>query len=112
VKKRGSYWAFSDNTDTRGAAEDNYVPPPPEVLPELMAGLSKSVARLATNEPLAHAAVASFGFGFHQPFEDGNGRLHRYLLHDFMTRSRVLPGGLALPVSAAMLDDMRGYDDT
>jgi hypothetical protein len=29
-----------------------------------------------------------------------------------MTRSRVLPGGLALPVSAAMLDDMRGYDDT
>jgi len=89
----------------------HYVPPPPEVLTELMAGLAKSVARLATNEPLAQAAVASFGFVFHHPFEDGNGRLHRYLLHDFMTRSRVLPGGLALPVSAAMLDDMRGYDD-
>ena len=89
----------------------HYVPPPPGALTGLMAGLANAVARLGATEPLAQAAVASFGFVFHHPFEDGNGRLHRYLLHDFMTRSRVLPGGLALPVSAAILDDRRGYDD-
>jgi hypothetical protein len=89
----------------------HFVPPPPELLAEFMGGLTESVARLGATEPLAQAAVASFGLVFHHPFEDGNGRLHRYLLHDFMTRSQIIPGGLALPVSAAILDDMRGYDD-
>jgi hypothetical protein len=60
--------------------------------------------------PLAQAVVASFGFVFHHPFEDGNGRAHRFLLHDFMARNGVIPGGLALPVSAAILADMRAYD--
>lgn len=87
----------------------HYVPPPPEQVRGLMAGLAEAVAALRA-VPLAQAAVASFGFVFHHPFEDGNGRGHRYLLHDFMTRSGVIPGGLALPVSAAILADMRAYD--
>ena len=87
----------------------DYIPPPPEHLPGLMQGLAQSVSRLGA-EPLAQAAVASFGLVFHHPFNDGNGRLHRYLLHDFMARSRLMPSGLALPVSAAILEDMPGYD--
>jgi hypothetical protein len=87
----------------------DYIPPPPEHLPQLMQGLAQSVTQLGA-EPLAQAAVASFGLVFHHPFDDGNGRLHRYLLHDFMARSRLVPSGLALPVSAAILEDMPGYD--
>jgi len=86
----------------------DYIPPPPDHLPDLMQGLAQSVSRLGA-EPLAQAAVASFGLVFHHPFNDGNGRLHRYLLHDFMARSRLMPSGLALPVSAAILEDMPGY---
>jgi hypothetical protein len=89
----------------------HYVPPPPQPLTGLMAGWSEAISRLEAAAPLAQATVASFGFVFHHPFEDGNGRLHRYLLHDFMARRRVIPGGMALPVSAAILADMRGYDD-
>lgn len=88
----------------------HFAPPPPASLPALMNGLMQSVTRLGSAEPLAQAAVASFGLVFHHPFEDGNGRLHRYLLHDFMTRSKLIPSGLALPVSAAILDDLSGYD--
>lgn len=87
----------------------HYVPPPPALNRELMSGLAEAAAILE-HEPLAQAATASFGFVFHHPFEDGNGRLHRYLLHDFMTRRNLIPGGLALPVSAAILADMRAYD--
>jgi hypothetical protein len=87
----------------------HYVPPPPSLLPTLMPGLMRATASMG-QEPLAQAAVASFGLVFHHPFDDGNGRLHRYLLHDFMARSKVIPGGMALPVSAAILSDMQGYD--
>lgn len=87
----------------------HYVPPPPALLRDLMVGLAEATAALRS-VPVAQAAVASFGFVFHHPFEDGNGRAHRFLLHDFMVRSGTIPGGLALPVSAAILSDMRAYD--
>lgn len=87
----------------------HYVPPPPEHVRDLMEGWAEAAAALGA-VPLVQAAVASFGFVFNHPLEDGNGRAHRYLLHDFMTRSGVIPGGLALPVSAAILADMRAYD--
>lgn len=87
----------------------HFIPPPPAQLSGLMQGLSDSVSRLEET-PLAQSAVASFGFVFHHPFDDGNGRLHRYLLHDFMARNKIMPTGLALPVSAAILEDMSGYD--
>ncbi|HEY9248186.1 MAG TPA: Fic family protein, partial [Rariglobus sp.] len=46
------------------------------------------------------------------PFEDGNGRIHRFLIHDTLVRRGVVPGGMALPVSAAILEDMAAYDRT
>lgn len=88
----------------------HYVSPPPSLLRELMNGLVATSSRLAGTEPVAQAAVAAFGFVFHHPFEDGNGRIHRFLIHDVLVRRAVVPGGMALPVSAAMLEDMASYD--
>jgi len=89
----------------------HYVPPPPDFLKNLMAGLARAVQRIdGGTSPIIQAAVASFGFVFLHPFEDGNGRIHRYLLHDFLTRNAITPSGTALPVSAAILEDMRSYD--
>jgi hypothetical protein len=88
----------------------HYVSPPPGLLRECMAGLAAATARLAQAEPLAQAAVAAFGFVFQHPFADGNGRLHRFLIHDVLVRRGVVPGGMALPVSAAILEDMASYD--
>lgn len=88
----------------------HYVSPPPTLLHELMPGWATVSARLAESEAVAQAAVAAFGFVFHHPFEDGNGRIHRFLIHDILVRRAVVPSGMALPVSAAILEDMAAYD--
>jgi len=90
----------------------HFVPPPPAFLKNMMEGLAGAVQRIEGAAPVIQAAVASFGFVFLHPFEDGNGRIHRYLLHDFLTRNAITPSGTALPISAAILEDMRSYDST
>lgn len=55
------------------------------------------------------AAMVSFGFVFIHPFEDGNGRLHRYLIHHILARKGFTQHGLIFPVSASILDHIDQY---
>jgi hypothetical protein len=55
------------------------------------------------------AAVLAFGFVYVHPFEDGNGRLHRYLIHHVLARRGYNPPGVHFPVSAAILDRIDDY---
>ena len=61
-------------------------------------------------DPIVQAAMLGFGFVYIHPFDDGNGRLHRYLIHHVLSRSGFTPEGLVLPVSAVMLARPREYD--
>lgn len=88
----------------------HYVCPPPELVPSLMAGLATVAARTTGLSPLLSAAVVSFGFVFVHPFDDGNGRLHRFLIHDLLQRGGFVPPGVMLPVSATMLRRLAEYD--
>ncbi|PJA25507.1 MAG: hypothetical protein COX57_03005 [Alphaproteobacteria bacterium CG_4_10_14_0_2_um_filter_63_37] len=88
----------------------HYVCPPPELVPSLMRGLARCAQTGQGIHPIVHATVVAFGFVFIHPFEDGNGRLHRFLIHDFLRRGGVAPAGVMLPVSAAMLRRMGDYD--
>jgi len=90
----------------------HYVSPKPEDLGELMAGWIACHARLQASaiDPVVQAAVLGFGFVFLHPFDDGNGRLHRYLIHHVLARRGFTPPGLVLPVSAVMLAEPRAYD--
>ena len=56
------------------------------------------------------AALLSFGFVFIHPFEDGNGRIHRFLIHHVLARHDVTPQGAIFPISAAMIRNMAAYD--
>ena len=56
------------------------------------------------------AAVAAFGFVFIHPFDDGNGRIHRFLVHHILSKLGFTPAGILFPVSAAMLRDRLAYD--
>lgn len=83
---------------------------PPSYLVDVMAGLSEFFAASESLHPILRAAAVSFPFVFVHPFEDGNGRLHRYLVHDMLARGGIGGDGMILPVSAEILANLRVYD--
>lgn len=94
----------------RGAAGVSYVPPPPEMVEGLMAGILELANNPRSEIPaLIHAAVVSFGFVLIHPFMDGNGRLSRYLVHHCLGQSGLLPEAFVLPMSVAMKRNESDY---
>jgi Fic family protein len=57
----------------------------------LMTGLieTASLFKESNYPPVFAAAAIAFGFVFIHPFEDGNGRLHRYLIHHMLAERTV-----------------------
>ena len=92
--------------------EVHFIGPQPADVPRLMEGWNSLVRRLSGSEvdPVVAAAVSAFAFVFVHPFEDGNGRIHRWLVHQALASRGFGPEGTILPVSAAILRDRRGYD--
>lgn len=91
----------------------HFICPRPQDVPGLMAGWMASAARLDQGpvDPVVAAAVLAFAFVFIHPFEDGNGRIHRFLVHHVLAKRGFSPPGLIFPVSAAILRDRQGYDE-
>ena len=92
----------------------HFAAPKPEDLAELMEGLIDVHRRMDSSSlsPLVHAAVIAYAFVFFHPFEDGNGRIHRFLVHNILARRGFSPQGTMLPVSASMLKDRVRYDES
>lgn len=106
-----------------GQERIHYVAPKPEDLDELMAGFLTMAGQVAGRmvhgtgimtppevPVIVAAAVVSFVFNFLHPFSDGNGRIHRFLLHHVLARRRFGPEGIILPVSAVIVNRPREYD--
>jgi Fic/DOC family len=91
----------------------DFVPPRPEDVRRLMEGLIALAERLrtlpATIDPVIAATAISFGFVFIHPFMDGNGRLHRYLIHESLCVAGFTPKGIILPVSAVIVANLDRY---
>ena len=90
----------------------HFICPQPDDLPVLMAGLVESHKRMKEGNvsPVIHAAAIAYGFVFLHPFEDGNGRIHRFLIHNILSLQEMVPRGLMFPVSAVMLKNPAAYD--
>jgi len=90
----------------------HFVSPKPKDLPDLMEGLENTHRQMENGgvSPVIHAAAVAYGFVFLHPFEDGNGRIHRFLIHNVLARRGFTPSGLIFPVSAAMLHRLDEYD--
>ena len=81
-----------------------------EDLPSLVTGMAAFAGGAAEAlDPVLAAASLAFGFVYVHPFEDGNGRLHRYLFHHVLAQRGFNPPGLVFPVSAAILDAIDRY---
>ena len=85
--------------------------PKPEDLADLMEGLIAAHNRMDEGgiHAVVHAAVGAYGFVFMHPFEDGNGRIHRFLIHNILARRGYTPEGIMFPVSASMLKNSADY---
>ena len=90
----------------------HFICPKPDDLPSLMDGLIDSNKRMKRGNvsPVIHAATIAYGFVFLHPFEDGNGRIHRFLIHNILSLQGLVPPGLMFPVSAVMLKNPADYD--
>jgi Fic/DOC family len=81
-----------------------------EDLPSLIEGLVAFDRKAASDlDAVLAAAVLAFGFVYIHPFADGNGRLHRYLIHHILAERHFNPPGMVFPVSAAILDRIDDY---
>jgi len=89
----------------------DFIPPPAEQVAPMMEAVGR-VAAYATEgelDPVVAATCAAFGLVFVHPFFDGNGRLHRFLLHHILRQSGFTPAGVVLPISARMLKQLDRY---
>ncbi len=86
----------------------------PEDVPDLMLSLNNCNNRMRGTDidPVIQAAILAFGFVFIHPLEDGNGRLHRCLIHHVLTERHFAPPGMVFPVSSVMLDRIDEYRRT
>jgi hypothetical protein len=79
-------------------------------LPDLMQGLVDfSEIAVEHLDPVVAAACLAFGFVYIHPFQDGNGRLHRYLIHHELAQAGFNPEGLVFPISAVILERIQEY---
>lgn len=82
-----------------------------EDLDSLVGGLITFSERATrgTMDPVVAAACLAFGFVYIHPYVDGNGRLHRWLIHHALAAASYSPPGLVFPVSAVILRNIERY---
>lgn len=92
----------------------HFICPKPQDLSGLMDGLLAAHKLMGNGNvsPVIHAAAIAYGFVFLHPFEDGNGRIHRFLIHNILSIRGMVPEGLMFPVSAVMLKNQVEYDSS
>lgn len=82
-----------------------------EDLQALMGGLLETNERLQEDDidAVVVATIIAFGFVFIHPFVDGNGRIHRYIIHHILSSKRFTPEGVVFPVSASIVNNVHEY---
>jgi len=105
---------FLGERDHQGDPLPEFIGARPSDLKDLMTGLLEANDRMRDEgvDPILQAAVIAFGFVYIHPFQDGNGRLHRCLIHHVLAERKLTPAGMVFPVSSVMLNRIDEYRDT
>ncbi|WP_152649910.1 Fic family protein [Demequina globuliformis] len=102
--RAGPVWIGAPDASPHGA---DFIPPRAERLNGALADLVTFAATSGMN-PLIVAALTHAQFETIHPFEDGNGRTGRVIVHTLM-RDAQLVRHTTVPVSAGLLGDVDGY---
>ena len=105
---------FLGERDYTGDPLPEFIGARPEDLPDLMQKLIEANDRMRLDglEPVLQAAATAFGFVYIHPFQDGNGRVHRCIVHHVLAERDFTPTGMVFPVSAVMLERIDAYRKT
>jgi hypothetical protein len=105
---------FLGERDHNGDPVPEFIGARPDDLAGLMSGLIDANDRMRDGglDPVLQAAATAFGFVYVHPLEDGNGRLHRCLIHGVLAERKFTPPGMVFPVSSVMLDRIDEYRET
>lgn len=93
-----------------------------DLLPEFIGARPKDLLDLMTHmlgandrmsadglDAVLQATATAFGFVYIHPFQDGNGRIHRCLIHHVLAERKYTPPGVVFPVSAVMYERIDEY---
>ncbi|MBL8228910.1 MAG: Fic family protein [Bryobacterales bacterium] len=108
LREEGGFVGEHDR-DTRLALPD-HISAQPQDLPSLIDGMIAFDRAAAPKiDGVMAAGILAFGFVYVHPFVDGNGRLHRYLIHHVLAGRGFNPAGIVFPVSSAILERIDTY---
>jgi hypothetical protein len=105
---------FLGGHDDRGDPLPEFIGARPDDLMDLVTGMLRSNDRMRQGgiDPVLQAGAMAFGFVYIHPYQDGNGRLHRCLIHHVLAERKFTPPGVVFPVSSVMLDRIDDYRQT
>ncbi len=104
VVRHNQNWIGGNDYNPCGA---DFVPPPPEHVDPLLKDLCEALAHESFS-PLAQAAIVHAQFETIHPFEDGNGRTGRALIH-VLLRRRGIATAYVPPISIVLASDRERY---
>lgn len=108
-RKEGGF--VGEHERTTGEPIPEHISAKQEDIETLIDGLIDTYTKLeeAAYDPVLSAAAIAFGFVFIHPFVDGNGRIHRYLIHHILSKMKLTHQGIIFPVSASILNHIDDY---
>lgn len=108
-REKGGFVGVYDRTT--GEPIPDHISARPEDVEDLIDGLIYANQLLIKDDihAVVAAAVVAFGFVFIHPFEDGNGRIHRYLIHHLLAKKAFTDQGIIFPVSSSILNHIHDY---
>ncbi|MBQ0768861.1 MAG: Fic family protein, partial [Bizionia sp.] len=109
LRDQGGFVGEHDRSN--GAPIPEHISAKPTDIEQLLNGLieTNTVLQGEDYDAVLAAASIAFGFVFIHPFVDGNGRLHRYLIHHVLAKKQFTQQGVIFPVSASILDKISDY---
>ena len=108
-RKKGGFVGEHDRET--GEPIPDHISAKSENLDDLVDGLIEANQLLINDDihAVLAAAMIAFGFVFIHPFEDGNGRIHRYLIHHILVKKQFADQGIVFPVSSSILNHIHDY---